>query len=429
MNLPDTADVVVIGGGITGAATAAAAAARNASVVLIEKETGPAREGSGRAQGSLRVQGRHGSEFPLAQEALRLWAEAVAEADFEFVRGGNLYFCTSEDELPILQHLVSQAHTAGLAEVQLLDADQVREIMPCATGPFLGAMWSPVDAQCQPEKGTELYIRRAEKSGAHIGFGVKATRLVENRGRIVAVDTTVGRVHAGAVVAAAGVWTPHLARTVGLRIPIMAVIMSELETRPVEPLFQQTIRAFGFGARQRPNGRVVVSAGLNAKVTHSVTLADLSGVRYWLPRAMSFRNNVKVAVDIAGIMRQLRHRSVLSTDLVPHESPEPPCDRPLVHSALDRLAAVVPDLKGVAPVRYWGGLIDLTPDGLPVIDGQVGPDGLTVITGLSGHGFTLGPVLGEIACDLALNGHTNRDIEPFRLSRYRGKVSQPEMMI
>jgi glycine/D-amino acid oxidase-like deaminating enzyme len=72
----------------------------------------------------------------------------------------------------------------------------------------------------------------------------------------------------------------------------------------------------------------------------------------------------------------------------------------------------------------------MTPDGLPVIDGGAGPDGLIVITGLCGHGFALGPVLGEIAADLAVDGRTSRPIEAFALDRYaRGKVGRPVMTI
>src|SRR5438046_336271 len=103
MGMPDTPDLVVVGSGITGAATAAAVAARGAAVVLVDKEDGPAREGSGRAQGSLRLQGRHPSEFPLAQESLQLWGRAAQEDpghDIELATGGNLYFCTGETEKP-----------------------------------------------------------------------------------------------------------------------------------------------------------------------------------------------------------------------------------------------------------------------------------------------------------------------------------------
>ncbi|MGO9177767.1 MAG: NAD(P)/FAD-dependent oxidoreductase [Candidatus Limnocylindrales bacterium] len=430
MTLPAAADVVVVGSGITGAAAAAAAAARGASVVLLDKEDGPAREGSGRAQGSLRLQGRHASEFPLAKEALRLWREAAAEEDIELLVGGNLYFCTREEELALLRSLVTEAHDAGLNEVELLDPLQTREIIPAATGPFLAAMWSPVDAQCQPEKGTELYVRRARQAGATVSYGAKVTRLLETGRRITGVRTTVGPIRSPAVVVAAGIWTPYLANSVGLKVPIMPVCMSELETRPIEPLFRPALRAFGFGARQRPSGQVIVSGGLNALVTHGVSLYDLNGLRYWIPRAASFRKHIRLYLDAKLVARQVLARSTLDMRLVPLRSPEPPPVRRSVDRALARLATVIPGMRGAAPSRYWGGMVDMTPDGLPIIDGTSGPQGLTIITGLSGHGFTLGPVLGAIAADLALDGLSSWPIAPFRLSRFaEGPIRSPEMMI
>jgi sarcosine oxidase subunit beta len=71
----------------------------------------------------------------------------------------------------------------------------------------------------------------------------------------------------------------------------------------------------------------------------------------------------------------------------------------------------------------------MTPDGLPVVDHRCGPDGLTVVTGLCGHGLAIGPVLGEIAADLVLNGATRRPIDPFSLARFDGEVTSPEVMI
>ncbi|MGH2843978.1 MAG: NAD(P)/FAD-dependent oxidoreductase, partial [Solirubrobacteraceae bacterium] len=386
--------------------------------------------GSGRAQGSLRVQGRHESELPLAQEALRLWAAAAEEGEFEFVRGGNLYFQTRPEELAVLRGLVEKAHAGGLTAVELLDATQTRELIPSATGPFLGAMWSPVDAHCQPRIATEYYAGKAKAAGAEIRYGVKALRVLETADRVSGVLSTAGTVQARAVVVAGGVWTPHLARSVGLRIPIMPVVMSELETGPCPPLFAQTVRAFGFGARQRPDGRLVISAGLGARVSHGVSLEDLSGLRFWLPRAASFRKSLRLRLDAGRIAQQIRARAVFDTCLVPAESPEPPVDEPLVNDSLARLSTVIPALKAARPARSWAGLVDMTPDGLPVIDGGCGPAGLTIITGLCGHGFTLGPVLGAIAADLALDGASARPIEPFRLARYGDRnVQQPEMII
>lgn len=430
MSLPSTADVVVVGSGITGVAAAAAAATRGARVALLDKEDGPAREGSGRAQGSLRVQGRHAAEFPLARDALRLWTEAAMAADFELVTGGNLYLRTREEETPVLEHLVEQAHRAGLTDVELLDAAQTRELIPAASGPLLGAMWSPVDAHCQPEQGTRVFVDRAQRAGVHSAYRVKVLALREAHGRIVGVETTSGSIATDTVIVAGGVWTAHLTRTVGVSVPIMPVVMSELETEPVEHLFRPTLRAFGFGARQRPNGRVVLSAGLNARVAHGLSFSDLHGLRFWLPRALSFRKSLRFRLDTGGIRDQIRHRSTLGTALVPDISPEPTVDRALVDESLARLAGVIPALSGARAARYWGGLVDMTPDGLPVIDGAAGPAGLTVIAGLCGHGFTLGPVLGEVAADLALTGTSAYDLDAFRLSRYAGgRVDRPEMTI
>jgi glycine/D-amino acid oxidase-like deaminating enzyme len=202
-----------------------------------------------------------------------------------------------------------------------------------------------------------------------------------------------------------------------------------VQTQALAPLFRPTIRAFGFGARQRPDGRIVVSGGLGARVTRRVSLYDLGGLRYWLPRARMFRKNLRLRVDGAQILREIRHRTPLSTALIPQPSPEPAPDRPSVDAALSRLAAVFPGAAEARAVRYWAGLVDMTPDGLPVIDGTCGPLGLTVVTGLSGHGLALGPVLGEIASDLALDGSTDRPIEPFSLARFTDKVASPGVMI
>src|SRR5262249_26080489 len=108
---------------------------------------------------------------------------------------------------------------------------------------------------------------------------------------------------------------------------------------------------------------------------------------------------------------------------------EPVPDRRSVDAALSRLASVFPGATAARAVHCWGGLVDMTPDGLPVIDGTCGPPGLTVVTGLSGHGLALRPVLGEIASDLALDGATSRSIGPFSLTRFTGKVASPEVMI
>jgi glycine/D-amino acid oxidase-like deaminating enzyme len=120
-------DVVVVGGGINGQAAAAALAARGARVVLVDKEPRPGAEASGRAQGSLRLQGRAAAELPLASEAIELWKRIPGDADIELAFNGNIYLCDDPAELPLLEALVRTAHAAGLTAVaQLSHRDQRR---------------------------------------------------------------------------------------------------------------------------------------------------------------------------------------------------------------------------------------------------------------------------------------------------------------
>ena len=84
----------------------------------------------------------------------------------------------------------------------------------------------------------------------------------------------------------------------------------------------------------------------------------------------------------------------------------------------ERISAILPAFRDVPIARLWGGLIDMTPDALPVLDTPAEAPGLVVAAGFSGHGFALGPVTGQIIADLALGRTCRHPIAPFRLGRF-----------
>jgi sarcosine oxidase subunit beta len=423
------ADVVVVGAGICGVTAAEALARRGANVVLVEKEPGPGLEQSGRAQGAIRVQGREAAELSLALESLEIWRSVAEHGDeFELRFGGNLYLCTNEDEVRQATELRDVAHANGFTDVRLLTPDEAREIVPAATGEFAAAMWSPGDAQCLPRAATEFSAKRAAAAGATFSYSTLATRIVDSGGAVKGLETSRGAIAAAAVIVTGGIWTAHLAATVSVQVPVMPVALSQCETEPLEPLLGPTLRCFDFGARQRPNGPISMSGGMNTIVDHYLSLASLRHVRTWTRRYLANRKAIRLHVDWLRLARELRLRSAGAAEhmALPVERD---ANRKLMDASLEAAGRMIPRLRDVRIIRYWAGVVDMSPDGLPILDGSTGLDGLVVVTGLSGHGLALGPAIGRIAADLATEGRTDRPIDAFSLRRFEGDTPIPKKML
>lgn len=378
-------DVVVIGGGISGVAAAYELARSGVAVTLLERG-GLAAMASGWTLAGVRQSGRHPAELPLARAAVRLWTTLADEldADVEYRQRGNLRLARTPDEVAMIRQVVEDGPAFDLDLTFLPDNAAVREIAPALAEHILAASFCPTDGHANPTATVAAFAAAATRHGATIRTGVTVEVIDTAGGRVHGVRTSEGAIPADAVVVVAGVWTGRLLAPLGLDLPLAIRQVAVIQTVPLPPLLDQVLgtAAANLAGRQQVDGRF-----------------RLTGGGFPWPH------------DLDAL--------AAGNDLV-----QPPALK--VSEVIERAAEVVPALADTPIARVWGGLLDSTPDALPVIERTPEIDGLVIAAGFSGHGFCLGPITGQIARDLVVDGTTELPIAPFRRARFAGALEQAE---
>ncbi|MCA1645127.1 MAG: FAD-binding oxidoreductase, partial [Chloroflexi bacterium] len=220
----------------------------------------------------------------------------------------------------------------------------------------------------------EAFAAAAARRGAQFRTGEAVTLIETSNARVTGVQTSQGRIAADVVVVAAGVYSDRLLSGVGLDLPLRVTLTAVVQTVPAPPMLRPVLGVANadFAGRQEVSGRFRFTSG---------------GLPWTWP-----------AHD-------------LGAELV-----MPPISS--IHSVLERGMTIIPALTNIALARVWAGLIDNTPDALPVIERSPEIDGLVIAAGFSGHGFCLGPITGHLIRELVTRGDTSLPIEPFRRSRF-----------
>ena len=416
------AEVVIIGGGIAGAATAYYLAKAGMKPLLLEKGR-IAGEQSSRAWGFVRQQGRDPDEVPLMIEANRIWQglEAELEADLEWVQGGNLSLAGSDADLAKHEAWMAVARDYQIRTRQL-GPRELADLVPAMRGSWRGGLFTPSDGHAEPRKVTEALARKAKALGAEIRAGCAAQRIELTNGAVSGVDTDQGPVRTDCIVCAGGAWTAQLVRPLGLDLPQIRVRASVTRTAPVKPACPAGTWSAGVAFRQHPDGSVNIAHG--TLIDHDVTLESLRHVKLFLPNYR--QNKERFLFRVGGPLA--RHGAGLIPGSAARRDPfrsvwddEPRHNDTILDEAVSNFAAMFPSLGQVRRATSWAGLIDVTPDLLPVLGAIDSPRGLIFATGFSGHGFAMGPIVGKLTAELIVKGRASLDLSAFRLSRFAEK--------
>jgi glycine/D-amino acid oxidase-like deaminating enzyme len=419
---PAQADVVIIGAGIAGVSAAYTLAKAGHSVALLEKGI-VGGEQSSRNWGWCRLMSRDEREIPLMQRAHFLWDEWPAEigTDMGFHRSGLVYVTKSEKELAGWRAWLDMAQRYQVP-IRLIDAEEARRIGPGRPQDWIGGVVSPQDGRAEPGLAAPAIARGARAAGAVLVQNCAVRGLDTTGGRISGVFTEHGLVRSGTVILAGGAWSSMFLRRHGIALPQASVHSTVFATTPAP---QVTPGGGGFYSEDfclTPllDGGYIVAA--KARTRLEVTPAGIRYAREFWKSLLANRNLVDLRFGrsfLEGpdtLYRKWRFdkptvfERIRVLDAAPNTA--------IVEPALREIVAACPELEGIRASRLWAGWIDLTPDVVPVIDHVADLPGLVVATGLSGHGFGIGPAIGELAAHLAVNATPRVDPSAFRLTRF-----------
>ena len=419
--LPARTDVAVIGGGVIGVMTAWHLAGAGLRVTLLEKGR-IAAEQSSRNWGWIRQQGRDAAELPLMIEANRLWRDLAPrlDTDIGLAQQGVLYLADDERRLAEYAAWLPLARAHDL-DTRLLDGAGVARLLPQAARRWKGGLWTPSDMRAEPWLAVPALARAAAARGVTIVEGCAARLIDTAAGRVTGVVTEQGLLRCPEVVLAGGAWSALFLRRHGIAIPQLAVRATVAATLPLPEVFAGNASDADIAFRRRADGGFSLAPGgfhefligpdsFRAFSFFRPHLRDtLRGTRL-LPAAPRGYPDAWTTPRRWDADRPSPFEAMRILDPRPHG--------PTVAALARAFAARFPGL-GTVPLRLaWAGMIDTMPDVVPVISRADALPGLTIATGMSGHGFGIGPAVGRVTAALVTGQPPGHDLARFRLSRF-----------
>lgn len=306
----------------------------------------------------------------LSSASLRLHEElAGGGLDTGLVRRGSMNVYENAEAFAGALAEAEANRRAGL-RVEVLEGPAAREVEPALDPGLTGAVLYPDDAHCDPYQFVQAVGQAAVDAGARVRTRVEVLGLRRANGRIGAVQTTVGEMTPGEIVLAAGAWTPHLTRPLGVALPVEGGkgYHIDLETGPGDP----RLPVWSHESR-------VIATPLPGRLRLAGTL-ELAGLDLGVSR-----------VRVAAIRR-----------------------------AGSRL---VTGLESRRVVEIWRGLRPCSPDGLPIVGRVASAENVVLATGHGMLGLTLAPVTGRLVGEIVTGEEPSHELEPLRPDRFGPLVS------
>jgi sarcosine oxidase subunit beta len=374
--MTETADVVIIGGGIIGASIAyhlTEAGCRD--VLVLEHEAHQGKGSTGKSMGGVRAQFATPVNILMSLYSINFFArfEEATGYPADYRPHGYLFVATNDRHLDYLKANRERQAALGLNGVELVSREEIIEIVPqLRSDDIVGGTFCPTDGFVDPHSVMMGFMLRARERGARLWLSTAVTGIEVEQGEVTGVLTSRGRIGTRAVVNAAGVWAACVASLAGYELPVKPLRRQLVPTEPFDKLparFPMVID-MSTGFHFRREGLGILLAWNDPEETHG-----------------------------------------FKTDF----------DLSFIEKILTRAASRVPCLAEaeVNPQRAWAGLYEMTPDHHAIIGKAPNVRGLFLANGFSGHGVMHSPATGRLVSELILYGETRLlDARPLRPERF-----------
>jgi len=418
-SIPESADVVIIGGGIIGVSTAWDLAKQGINVVLCEKGH-IAGEQSGRNWGWVRQQGRDTREMPMIVESLRIWRGLKKEIgeDVGFREHGVLFAADDDKAMSEYADWISTARDYNL-DTRLVEGRELKDLVRGATIDWRAALYTASDGRAEPHKAGPAIARAASRHGATVLTSCAVRGIETSSGNVSAVVTEHGTIKTSVVLCAAGAWTSMFCRSLDITVPQLKVRGTVARTAPAINILDGALFDHRVALRRREDGGYTVAHG--TILDHPITPSTFRFALKYVPALMMEIRNLHLSVGREFIEELKAPKTWALDDASPFEKTRvlnPQANPRALKSMRKNLDRLFPQLAEAEFVESWAGMIETTPDVIPVIDQAPSLPGFYIATGFSGHGFGIGPGAGKAIAGLLTGTDSDIPLQEFRLGRF-----------
>jgi glycine/D-amino acid oxidase-like deaminating enzyme len=420
---------VIIGGGVIGTFTALYLNRYHGMKTLLLEKGRIAGEQSSRNWGWVRCMNRDPHELPIAMESHHLWKEVDEQVDGAtgYTTQGIHYLCSTEEKMESWDYWIDIANEHGL-DSHFINSKQIEERFPhLRKGQYVGALTTPTDGRAEPWSAVPSVAKLAEQEGVIIREECAARGLEVSGGSVKGVATEDGVVECEQVVLAGGAWSSMMANRHGIYLPQLLVKGTVAALEPTNhSVIDGQIKDEKLAVRKRKDGCYTLAL---PNTIHHFSLDSLMQSPHWL-RLLATVPDVSLRLPQNDVLHpsNFGFKQWSHSDISPFEKERvlnPSPDSATVETLENLFHRMFPSIRSKIDGRTlpkvstaWAGMIDAMPDVVPVVDRVNELEGLVIATGMSAHGFGIGPGFGSAVANIVAGKEVGHDMTRFRSNRF-----------